>query len=102
MLNVKKMLTMISNKIEQMDCGVVTNLGEVASNSTKDATVTFNRTFSEPPTVVACLVSTSTAYGFGRISCGVHSITTTSCKVRVFNADTVARSPYFSWIAIAK
>ena len=102
MLNVKKMLTKIANKIEKMDCGVVTNLGEVSSNSTKDATITFTSTFSEPPNVVACLESSSTAYGMGRLTCAVHSITTTGCKVRVFNADTSGRSPYIQWIAIAK
>lgn len=102
MLNVKKMLTKIANKIEQMDCGVVTNLGEVASNSTKDVTITFTSTFNSAPTVVACLVSSSTGYGMGRLTCAVHSVTTTGFKVRVFNADTTARSPYIQWIAIAK
>ena len=102
MLNVKKMLTKIANKIEQMDCGVVTNLGEVASNGTKDATITFTSTFSSAPTVVACLVSSSTGYGMGRISVSVFSTTNTGCKVRVFNADTSTRSPYIQWIAIAK
>ena len=102
MLNAKKMLGKITNQLEQMDSGRITDLGEVSSNSTKDATVTFNRTFSEPPNVVVCLESSSTAYGFGRVMCGVHSITTTGCKVRVFNADTGGRSPYIQWIAIAK
>lgn len=102
MLNVKKMLTKMANQFANMECGRVTNLGEVSSNSTKDATITFSNTFSEAPKVVACIESSSTAYGMGRLTCAVHSVTTTGCKVRVFNADTSGRSPYIHWIAIAK
>lgn len=102
MLNVKKMLTKIANQFANMECGRVTNLGEVSSNSTKDATITFSNTFSEVPKVVACIESSSTAYGMGRLSCAVLSISTTGFTVRVFNADTSPRSPYIQWIAIAK
>lgn len=102
MLNVKKMLTKITNQLANIECGRVSNLGEVSSNSTKDATITFTSTFSSTPTVVACLESSSTGYGMGRLTCAVLSVSTTGFTVRVFNADTSARSPYIQWIAIAK
>lgn len=102
MLNVKKMLTKMANQFANMECGRVTNLGEVSSNSTKDAIITFSNTFSEVPNVVACFESTAKSYGFGRLSLGVHSVTTTGFKVRVFNADTGERTPSIQWIAIAK
>lgn len=102
MLNVKKMLTKIANQLANIECGRVTNLGEVSSNSTKDATITFSNTFSEAPKVVASIESSSTAYGMGRLTCAVLSVSTTGFTVRVFNADTSARSPYIQWIAIAK
>lgn len=95
-------LNEMDSKLEEVDGGCITDLGEISSNSTKDTTVTFNRTFSEPPNVVACLESSSTGYGMGRISVSVLSITKTGCKVRVYNADTSTRSPYIQWIAIAK
>ena len=82
-----------------VDSGRETSLGTVNSNSYKDVSISFNKTFQSVPNVVACFESTAGSYGFGRLSLGVHSVTTTGFKVRVFNADTGGRSPYIQWIA---
>ena len=102
MLNIKKLLSKVTRQLSDMQCGRITTLGEVSSNNKKDVTVTFAKAFSKVPNVTACLESSSTAYGFGRMTCGVLSVSTTGFTVRVFNADTSARSPYIQWIAIAK
>ena len=102
MLNIKKLLSKVTRQLSDMQCGRITTLGEVSSNNKKDVTVTFAKAFSKTPNVVACFESSSTAYGFGRMTCGVLSVSTTGFTVRVFNADTSPRSPYIQWIAIAK
>ena len=102
MLNIKKLLSKVTNQLANMDCGRDTSLGTVNSNSYKDVSISFNKTFQNVPNVVACFESTAGSYGFGRLSLGVNSVTKTGFKVRVFNADTGSRSPNIYWIAIAK
>jgi len=66
-----------------------------------DISVSFGKTFSANPQVVVSFRSDSTSANFGKMALSVHSITTTGCKIRVFNSHTSAFSPAFSWIAIA-
>lgn len=109
MLNVKALLTKILTylKTHTHTVSQVTDLkrgwlGEqsVSAGSYIDRTVSFGTTFSSNPYVVAAFTSSSTAGAFGRCTCAVHSITTTGCKIRVFNGDTTQRSPGLYWIAM--
>lgn len=108
MLNIKKLLTkmLVSLKGKQNSIGITTiargyNGGaSVPANSYKDFTISFGKTFPANPDVVVGFISESTAGAFGRCSCAVHSLTTTGCKIRMFNSDTVSRAPGFEWIAI--
>lgn len=101
---IEEYIKILDTKAEEGDSPIIdsgrdTTLGTVNSNSYKDVSISFNKTFQSVPNVVACFESTATSYGFGRLSLGVHSVTTTGFKVRVFNADTGERSPYIQWIA---
>lgn len=71
-----------------------------AANSYKDFTVSFGHTYSSAPNVVVGFYSTSTASGFGGLSCAVNSKTTTGCTIRVFNNTSTGRAPGVEWIAI--
>lgn len=72
----------------------------ISSHDYADFTVTFDVAFPAAPTVVAGLQSSSTGYGVGSVSVGVHTITATGFKARVFNNDSTTRSPNIEWIAI--
>ena len=72
----------------------------VASHAYQDYPVTFDNGFEAAPTVVAGLFSSSTGYGVGSVSVGVHSITSTGFTARVFNNDSTTRSPDIEWIAM--
>lgn len=65
-----------------------------------DASISFGKTYSSAPTVIVGFASSSIEGGFGKCSCAVHSVTTTGCKVRVFNGDTAQRTPNVTWVAI--
>lgn len=75
-------------------------VSNISSHTYADYSVTFPNKFSAAPHVVAGFMSSSTGYGCGSLSCSVHSVTVSGCKVRIFNNDTTARSPYIHWIAI--
>lgn len=86
--------------------GKITNVS-VPANSYKDYTISYSggaligyTPFENVPVVVACFESTSTSANFGRCTLSVHSITTTTAKVRIFNSDTSERSPNIYWIAM--
>ena len=81
-----------------IDCGY--SQFEVGAQAYVTNTVTFNKTFSEPPIVVAGFFSSSTGAGMGRLSCGVFDVTTTDCKIRVWSYDSSNRSPRVNWIAV--
>lgn len=81
-----------------IDCGY--SQFEVGAQAYVTNTVTFNKTFSEPPIVVAGFFSSSTGAGMGRLSCGVFDVTTTECKIRVWSYDSSNRSPRVNWIAV--
>ena len=112
MLDMKVLLTKILTSIKTLQTGKQASLGvstiawgwldtsNVPSGSYIDRTVTFGKTFSNNPYVVASFTSQATAGAFGRCTCAVHSITTTGCKIRVFNGDSTQRSPGLYWIAI--
>ena len=102
MLNIKKHLEKITNRLRNMDSGLVSSaIGQVNANSYKDVPVTFNRTFSSSPFVVVSLVSSSTAPTMGRLSVSAINITKTGFTLRIFNSDSSGRSPYANWIAMA-
>ena len=79
-------------------CGQITGQS-VSSNDYKDYLVTFDRSFNEVPIVTVGFMSSSTGANMGRLSVSAHTITTGGFYARVFNSDTVARSPYIHWIA---
>lgn len=83
-----------------IECGHIT--GEsVASGDTKDYTITFAKSFSTVPTVIACFQSTSSAGAFGNCTLGVVNTTTSGATIRMFNGDTTSgRAPNINWIAI--
>lgn len=95
MLNVKKLLT----RLMYRSCGGAFSAGNVAANSYKDITVTYDRAFSAIPSVVVCLNSNSTSPNMGYVTAAVLSRSTTGFTARIFNADSSTRSPYVDWIA---
>ena len=87
-----------------MDSGYISaaTFGSVPASSSKEYNLTFNKTFTSAPIVVASFVSSSTAgSGLGSCTITVHSITTTGCTLKIFNNDsTSARNPAVNWIAM--
>lgn len=92
-----------------VECGLVneimldygsTGAYSVSAGSYADKTITFTKTFSSPPRVIACFQTSSTAGGFGGCTLGVASVTTTGATIRVYNSDTATRMPNVYWIAI--
>lgn len=81
------------------ESGTITG-SSVSANSYKDYEVTFNKSFSSAPIVVACFQSTSTAGAFGNCTLGIVSTTATGFTVRVFNGDASGRAPNINWIAV--
>ena len=81
------------------ESGTITG-SSVSANSYKDYNVTFSKTFSAAPIVVACFQSTSTAGAFGNCTLGIVSTSSTGFTVRVFNGDTQGRGPNINWVAI--
>jgi hypothetical protein len=82
-----------------IDAGTLTG-SSVAANSYADLTITFGKTFTTAPVVVAGFLTNSTGVDMGSLSCSVHSLTTTGGKVRIYNNSSNARVPYITWIAI--
>ena len=81
------------------ESGTITG-SSVSANNYKDYEVTFNKSFSSAPIVVACFQSTSTAGAFGNCTLGIVSTTATGFTVRVFNGDASGRAPNINWIAV--
>lgn len=81
------------------ESGTITG-SSVSANSYKDYNVTFTKTFSAAPIVVACFQSTSTAGAFGNCTLGIVSTSSTGFTVRVFNGDSQGRGPNINWVAI--
>ena len=81
------------------ESGTITG-SSVSAGGTKDYEVTFSKSFSSVPIVVACFQSTSTAGAFGKCTLGVVSTSTTGFTVRVFNGDSSGRGPNINWIAV--
>jgi hypothetical protein len=82
-----------------IDAGTLTG-SSVAANSYADLTITFGKTFTTAPVVVAGFLTNSAGVDMGSLSCSVHSLTTTGGKVRIYNNSSNARVPYITWIAI--
>lgn len=88
---------------KSFDSGLITasDIGSVPATDAVEYTLTFNKTFASAPVVVASLFSDSTqGSGLGSCTVTVHSVTTSGCKIKIFNNDTQARNPAVSWIAI--
>ena len=75
------------------------NFGQVAKGTYVEKTISFGKTFSSVPTVVAVINSSSDSADIGSISLGVFDPSTTGCKIRAFNNSDNARSPGAYWIA---
>lgn len=69
-------------------------------NAYRDIPVTFNFTHTYAPHVVATFSTGSTGVTMGGLSLSVHSITTTGCKIRIYNNTNDARNPALKWVAI--
>ena len=95
MLDVKNLLA----KILYRSCGGAFFVGNIAANSYKDISVTFDKAFDALPSVVVCLNSNSTSPNMGYVTAAVLSRSTTGFVVRVFNADTSTRTPWVDWVA---
>ena len=86
-----------------MDSGIISaaTFGSVPAGDSRQYDLTFNHAFTSAPIVVASLYSDSTqGSGLGSCTVTVHSITTTGCKLKIFNNDSQARNPAVSWIAM--
>lgn len=68
-------------------------------NAYTDVSISFGKTFASAPNVVVGFYSASTSYTYGNVAVSVHTITTTGCKARVFNASATDRTPIIEWIA---
>lgn len=69
-------------------------------NAYRDIPVTFNFTHTYAPHVVATFSTGSTGVTMGGLSLSVHSITTTGCKIRIYNNTNDTRNPALKWVAI--
>lgn len=85
---------------ESFQCGQYTSTTNIPAGSYADFTLNFIYEFPETPTVVACAYSTSTAAGMGNVLVAVTEERPTYFKMRIFNNDSSARSPYVNWIAL--
>lgn len=81
--------------------GSVSTSGLYAGTTT-DVEVSFPRTYSEPPTVVAGLASVSSAPDLGSISVAVAKVTETGCTLRFYNDSGAARAPAANWVAVGR
>lgn len=75
------------------------SFADVAAQSTVTYEVTFTKTFTTAPQVVASLGSTLTGYTMGNVSVSAFNITTTGFSLRVYNASTIQRTVNTRWIA---
>lgn len=92
-------LKFIGSRFETIQGGYVA-AQTVAGNSYTDIPVTFQKKYSSPPAVVACVSSGSTDGAIGSIAVSVNGPTETGFTLRVFNAGSSARQPGIRWIAI--
>ena len=77
------------------------SVGTVSANSYKDVAVTFSPAFSSTPNVVATLFSSGTAVNIGNTTVSVYDISTSGCKIRIFNNRSSTINPNVEWIAIS-
>jgi len=72
----------------------------VGANSIAEQKITFPKSFSGTPTVVAGIYSSTTNTNYGQIIAAVKDITSTTCVLRVINRSSDALSPNVQWIAV--
>lgn len=84
-----------------LDHGYV-SVGQVNGRSYKDVHVNYHDyvAYTAAPTVVACLVTSSTASETGSCTCVVHSIDTSGFTVRVYNNNSISLAPNVEWISM--
>lgn len=99
MLNVRAVLKTLIRYTPKIAYGRINN-ASTGAQVYKDFNVTFAKAFKNVPVVVACFESTSTGAGFGSCTVAVNNVTTTGCKIRVFNSDSTTRAPHLLWLAV--
>lgn len=99
MLNVRAVLKTLIRYTPKIAYGRLSN-ASTGAQAYKDFNVTFAKAFKNVPVVVACFESTSTGAGFGSCTVAVNNVTTTGCKIRVFNSDSTTRAPHLLWLAV--
>lgn len=93
----------VATTIGQIQSGY-TESQDVSPNTIKDVAVTFDVPFHKKPVVVVGFGSSSLGPGVGSCSCSAmpSTVTQNGFTIRIFNDDTVTRSPVVYWIATAK
>ena len=72
----------------------------VGANSIAEQTVTFSKSFSSTPTVVAGIYSDTSNTNYGQLIAAVKNVTSKSFVLRVINRSPDALSPNVQWIAV--
>ena len=75
------------------------NFGQIAKGTYVEKTISFGKTFSSVPTVVAVINSSADSADIGSISLGVSGPSTTGCTIRAYNNSANPRTPGAYWIA---
>lgn len=76
------------------------SIGPVGAKSSVDVVVNYPEEFSVSPTVVVCLVSSSTSPEIGLMTATVLESGPSRFKARIFNNGSGDRSPNLNWVAI--
>lgn len=69
-------------------------------NAYRDIPITFNFTHTYAPHVVVSFATGSTGVTMGGLSLSAFDVTTTGCKIRIYNNTNDARNPPLYWVAI--
>ncbi len=72
----------------------------VGANSIAEQTVTFSKSFSSTPTVVAGIYSDTSNTNYGQLIAAVKNVTSKSFVLRVINRSPDALSPNVQWLAV--
>lgn len=101
MLDVKKLLTKMMTgflPLANIASGYE-SVGSINANTYKDVTINHNLGTNQVH-VVATLFSSGTAMNIGNTTISIHSISTNTAQVRVFNNRSSTLSPAIEWLAI--
>ena len=87
--------------IMTVDAGNAT-ASSVPASGYLDVPVTFSKTFTSAPVVVACLYTTATTTNYADYIAVVANTTNTGATIRVINKGTTSYSPGVRWIAVGQ